>query len=218
MSITRFIDHSHPIEHGMITYQGLPGPKISEFLTRAASKEHYSGDTTFSIGSIDMVANTGTYIDAPFHRYSEGGDLAKFSLDILADVPGILIRGEGTAIDAASFKGYDCRKRAVLIRSDWSRHWGTEQYFNGHPFLTRDAAEYLVRAGAVLVGIDSYNIDDTADGTRPAHSLLLQAEIPIVEHLCHLDLLPDSEFRFFAVPPPIRGLGSFPVRAFSIVR
>jgi kynurenine formamidase len=217
MGQSKSIDLSHLIEQDMITYQGLPGPRISDYLTREASQAHYSGGTTFAIGRIDMVANTGTYIDAPFHRYAAGKDLSGFSLDRVADLPGFVIRTDQRPIDVSVFQGYECSRRAVLIQTGWSKHWGSENYFQGHPFLTRDAAQYLVRVKAMLVGIDSYNIDDTADGTRPAHSLLLQAEIPIVEHLCNLQALPDTGFRLFAVPPRIKGLGSFPVRVFALL-
>ncbi len=216
----RFIELSHEIEHGMVTYPGIPGPTISDWLSRAASRTRYAPGTEFHMGRIDMVANTGTYLDAPSHRFADGHDIAGLPLDAVADLQGVVVRtpeGRGRAIDAPVFAGREVRGRAVLIHTGWDAHWRTPAYGEGHPFLTREGARSLVEAGAALVGIDSLNIDDAADGVRPAHTTLLAANIPIVEHLCGLAGLPDAEFRFFAVPVRVRGLGSFPVRAFAIV-
>ena len=215
----RLVDISHPIEGGMVTYEGLPAPVVTEFLSREASRGKYAEGTTFSISRVEMVANTGTYVDAPFHRFEGGPDVAGLPLERLADLDGILVEATdvGRAVGPERFEGLDLTGRAVLVRTGWSRHFRTPQYFRGHPYLTRGAAELLVGAGAALVGVDTLNIDDTADGTRPAHTLLLEAGIPIVEHLTNLDLLPRSGFRFHAVPAPFRGLGSFPVRAYAIV-
>ncbi len=214
------IDVSHTIRHGMITYPGLPGPSIGDFLTREASRASYAPGTEFQIGRMELVANTGTYVDAPFHRFPRGKDLADLPLASLANLPGIVIRtlNRGSrAIDRSWFADHPVAGRAVLVHTGWSQHWGTEAYLQGHPFLTEDAVQFLVGAGAALVGIDSLNIDDTADGRRPAHTLLLQNEIPVVEHLTRLAALPDEGFRFFAVPVKVRGMGSFPVRAFGLV-
>ena len=215
----KFIELSHVIEDGMVTYTGLPGPVISDHMSREDSASHYTEGTTFQIGKIEMVANTGTYIDAPFHRYAEGTDLSGLEMASIADLDGVVFRtarGEHS-IDRDVFENRNFAGRAVLIHTGWDRHWRTDAYFENHPFLTRDAAEYLEASGAALVGIDSLNIDDTADGTRPAHSILLKADIPIVEHMCRLEELPDQGFRFFAVPAPVKGMGSFPVRAFAFV-
>ena len=203
----------------MVTYTGLPGPKISDHMGREESTTHYAAGTSFQIGKIEMVANTGTYIDAAFHRYAEGMDLAGLKLTSIANLDGIVIRTDPgqRSIDRHAFANDDIKGKAVLTHTGWDRHWRTDAYFENHPFLTRNAAEYLKAAGAALVGIDSLNIDDTGDGSRPAHTILLQAGIPIVEHLCHLDALPESGFKFFAVPAPVKGMGSFPVRAFAIV-
>jgi kynurenine formamidase len=213
------IDVSHTIESGMITYRGLPAPLICDFLSREQSRSHYAPGTEFQIGRIQMVANTGTYLDAPFHRYAHGIDVSELPLEKLADLDAIVIdAGTGRAIGSEAFAGRNLRGRAVLVRTGWDSHWRTDQYFEGHPHLTRDAAELLVRSGATLVGIDSYNIDDTADLTRPAHSLLLAAGIPIVEHLTGLSKLPVADFQFCAVPVKVKGLGTFPVRAFARVK
>lgn len=215
-----FIDLSHVVSDGMITYPGLPAPVIRDHMSREASVGRYAPGTEFQIGRIEMVANTGTYVDAPFHRYAGGADLAGLDLAVLADLPGLVVRAKqrGPAIDREAFAAVDPRGRAVLVHTGWDRHFGTPAYgAGGHPFLTRAATEYLVGAGARLVGIDSLNIDDAADGTRPAHTLLLGAGIPVVEHLTGLERLPDEGFRFFAVPPRVRGMGSFPVRAFALV-
>jgi arylformamidase len=214
------VDVSHVIEHGMITYRGLPAPLVCDFLSRVQSRSHYAAGTEFQIGKIEMVANTGTYLDSPFHRYAAGKDLSELPLERLANLDAMVIRVEpaqGRAIDRSVFAGHDLRGKAVLVRTGWDEHWRTDRYFEGHPFLTRDAAEHLLSAGAALVGIDSLNIDDTSDLSRPVHSLLLGAEIPIVEHLCGLHHLPDAGFRFFAVPVKVKGMGTFPVRAFGLV-
>jgi kynurenine formamidase len=211
-------DLSHTIEGGMITYKGLPAPIICDYLSRERSRSIYAEGTEFQIGKIEMVANTGTYLDSPFHRYADGKDLAELDLTRLADLEGIVVRAAGRTISRAAFGDMEVRGKAVLVHTGWSAHWRTDQYFEGHPFLTEDAAVYLAESDAVLVGIDSFNIDDTAGGHRPVHSTLLGAEIPIVEHLCGLEQLPDAGFRFFAVPPKVKGFGTFPVRAFAIVR
>jgi arylformamidase len=219
VSSSRFVEISHPIDAGMVTYPGLPGPVVSEFLSREASRGKYAEGTTFSIGRVDMVANTGTYVDAPFHRFAEGGDVADLPLEKLADLEAVVIdaTNAGCAVDAGLFGRGDLRGKAVLVRTGWSRHWRTDAYFQNHPYLTRAAAEGLVEAGAALVGIDSLNIDSTADGARPAHTVLLQAGIPIAEHLTNLESLPASGFRIHCVPAPFHGMGSFPVRAYAIL-
>ncbi len=216
----RLVDVSHEVEHGMVTYPGLPTPVIGDWLSREASKTRYGPGTTFQMGRIEMLANTGTYIDAPFHRYADGVDLAGFPLSAVADLEGVVIRvttRQDRSLDAPLFSRREVRGRAVLVHTGWDAHWRTDRYAQGHPFLTRGAAQHLVTAGAVLVGIDSLNIDDDTDPSRPAHTILLGAGIPIVEHLCSLGDLPDEGFRFFAVPVKVRGMGSFPVRAFGMV-
>ena len=217
---TKFIDLSHTVEHGMITYEGLPGPVISDHLSREASRQHYAPGTEFYIGKIEMVANTGTYIDAPFHRHADGKDLSELPLTSLANLDGIVIRvaaDSSRAIDASHFAGKDLYGKTVLVQTGWSQHWRTDQYFEGHPFLTPDAVQFLIDAKAALVGIDSLNIDSTDDATRPAHTFLLQNDIPVVEHLTGLDQLPDQGFKFFAVPVKIKNFGSFPIRAFAFI-
>ena len=220
-SMTEMIDLSHRIEHGMVTLKGFPAPLICDYLSREQSRQHYAAGTEFNIGRIDMIANTGTYLDTPFHRYADGDDLAALRLEQVCDLAGVVVRvtGAGTrAIDWTVFAPVDVRGRAVLVHTGWDAHWGTEQYFDGHPFLTRKAAEHLRDEGALLVGIDSLNIDDTNDGTRPVHTLLLGAGIPIVEHMTGLAALPIEGFRFSAVPPKVVGMGTFPVRAHAMVR
>jgi arylformamidase len=216
----RLVDVSHEIEDGMITYRGLPAPVVRDHWTREESRRHFAPGTEFHIGRIDMVANTGTYVDSPFHRYADGQDLAALPLESLADLPGVVVRAAGQVergIDAPALAELDVRGKAVLLHTGWDRHWRTDRYFEGHPFLTAAGAEWLAGQGAALVGIDSLNIDDTADARRPAHSILLRANIPIAEHLCGLDRLPDAGFRFFAVPVKVRAFGTFPVRAFAAV-
>jgi kynurenine formamidase len=216
----KLIDVSHDVEAGMITYPGLPAPVVSDYLSREASRGKYAEGTTFQIGRVEMIANTGTYIDAPFHRFDGGIDLSGLPLERLADVEGLVIdatRREGAAINEGYFQGLDMRGRAVLIRAGWDANWRTLQYGEGAPFVTRGAAELLVEAAPALVGIDSVNIDDVGDGSRPAHTLLLGAGIPIVEHLCNLNELPARGFRFHCVPVKFRGVGTFPVRAYAVI-
>ena len=216
----RLVDVSHEIEHGMLTYKGLPAPIICDYLSREASRARYSAGTEFHIGKIEMVANTGTYVDSPFHRYAHGKDLALLPLSSLANLECLVVRiprSAERAIARLALHADDVRGRAVLVQTGWDRHWRTDQYFEGHPYLTGELADWLVAAGAVLVGIDSYNIDDVDGGERPVHSILLGNDIPIVEHLCGLDALPLRGSRFFAVPPKVVAFGTFPVRAFAVV-
>ena len=214
------VDLSHVIEHGMTTYKGLPGPHICDFWTREGSAANYDDGSSFQIGRIDMVANTGTYVDSPFHRYAEGIDLAELPLTSLADLPAIVIRrpwDKELTTDAADLEGADVAGKAVLVHTGWDRNWRTERYSDGHPFVTGAAADWLIANGAVLVGIDSNNIDDTRVRARPVHTKLLLANIPICEHMTGLGSLPDEGFRFSAVPPKVRGMGSFPVRAYAVL-
>jgi len=215
MEEKRLVDLSHLIEHGMVTYQGLPGPHICDFWEREASAANYDDGSSFQIGRIDMVANTGTYLDAPFHRYADGADIAGLALGQLASLPGLIVRADAQAIDAAAFEGLDVAGKAVLVMTGWDRHWRTDAYSEGHPFLTEAAARLLVARKARLVGIDSYNIDDTRGRSRPVHTVLLGACILICEHMTNLGALPESGFSFTAVPPKIAGMGTFPVRAFA---
>jgi arylformamidase len=201
----------------MVTYPGLPGPLICDYLSREASRGRYGAGVEFQIGKIEMVANTGTYVDAPFHRYADGKDLSQVPLDSLANLETVVIRGRGKReVGRPAFEGSALQGKAVLVETGWDAHWGTERYLSGSPFLTADAAAFLVEQGVTLVGIDSLNIDDTGDPGRPVHSTLLGAEIPIVEHLCNLAALPDRGGRFFAVPAKVAAFGSWPVRAFTL--
>jgi kynurenine formamidase len=213
-----FIDLSHVIESGMITYKGLPAPLICDYLSRERSRELYEPGTEFQIGKIEMVANTGTYLDCPFHRYADGDDLSALRLDRCADLEGVLVEADHRKVKAIGpemFANKDVKGKAVLVHTGWSTHWRTDSYFENHPFLTADAATYLRDNDVVLVGIDSHNIDNTAGRSRPVHSILLKAGILIVEHLCNLHELPEKNFRFSAVPPKFKGIGTFPVRAFA---
>jgi kynurenine formamidase len=212
------IDLSHTVYSGLVTYKGLPAPLICDFLSREASRANYEGGAEFQIGKIEMVTNTGTYIDCPFHRYADGKDLSQMAIECFVDLPATAVRIDPNqlAITARDFERVDVRGKAVLVHTQWSRHWDTSAYFEHHPFLTAEAAAYLRDAQALLVGIDSHNIDDTrARNSRPVHSTLLRAEIPIVEHLCNLESVPDSGFTFSAVPPKFKGAGTFPVRAYA---
>ena len=214
----QYIDLSHTVFDGLITYKGLPAPVICDYLSRENSKAFYAEGISFQIGRIDMVSNTGTYIDCPFHRYEDGRDLSEIHLYEVANLPAIRIDASTMEIDDKLFQKIDVKGKAILIHTGWSRHWNTPQYFEGHPFLTESAAIYLRDNGAILVGIDSHNIDDTRGNTRPVHSTLLKAEIFIVEHLTNLAALPVDGFLFSAVPPKVKGMGTFPVRAYASVK
>lgn len=214
------IDLSHEIFDGLVTYKGLPAPIICDFWSRETSAAFYENGDSFQIGKIEMVSNTGTYLDCPFHRYADGHDLAGLPLENCSDLTAIRINVPyekvGAAIDASFFEGYDLKNKAVLVATGWSKHWNTEGYFEaGHPFLTPSAAEFLKQSGVKLVGIDSHNIDDTRQKSRPVHTILLRENILIVEHLTNLETLPDEGFLFSAVPPKFRGVGTFPVRAMA---
>ncbi len=215
----RLVELSHDIRHGMVTYPGLPGPEVTDFLTREASRASYAPGTEFGITRISMVANTGTYLDAPFHRFADGADLAAVPLGSICDLDGVVVRarGPGRAVGRSALLPLEVRGRAVLVNTGWDRHWGTGRYGVDAPFLARDAAAWLAEEGAALVGIDSVNVDDIGDGTRPAHTILLGAGIPVVEHLRGLDQLPARGFRFHAAPPLVHGMGTFPVRAYAVV-
>ena len=216
----RLVELSHVIHEGMVTYPGLPGPQFSPHLTREASRAVYAAGTEFSIDRISMVGNTGTYLDSPFHRYSDGADLAGLPLGRLADLSTVVGRfvGGPRGIDASALAGLDVAGKAVLLHTGWDRHFGAPEYAGPAPFLTRDGAKYLVEQQVLLVGIDSVNIDDTASaGERPAHSLLLAAGIPVLEHLTALGDLPDEGARLHAAPPMVAKFGTFPVRAYAVV-
>jgi arylformamidase len=219
--MTQLIDLSHTVEDGLITYKGLPAPIICDYLSREASKALYAEGTEFQIGKIEMVANTGTYLDSPSHRFADGDDLAALKLENLAGLQGVIVRipeGYGRAVDVSCFAGLDVRGKAVLVHTGWAQHWKTDQYFENHIYLTEDAANVLKEGGAKLVGIDSYNIDSTDDKRRPVHTILLGANILIVEHMCNLDHIPDDKaFKFYSVPVKVKGFGTFPVRAFAAV-
>lgn len=219
--LSRFVDLSHTIEHGLVTYKGLPAPVVCDYLSREASRAIYAPGTEFQIGKIEMVTNTGTYLDCPFHRYADGKDLAEIAIAAMTDLDAIVVRAPRTpaqAIDADAFREREIRGRAVLVHTGWDAHWNTPRYYEGGPFLTTAAARYLRDCGVRLVGIDAHNIDDTRGGERPVHSTLLGAGILIVEHLCNLGALPDEGFAFSATPPKFRGVGTFPVRAMAKLR
>jgi arylformamidase len=219
--MSKLLDLSHTIEDGMITYKGLPAPIICDYLSRERSRGLYAEGTEFQIGKIEMVANTGTYIDCPFHRYADGKDLSEVTLDKFVHLPAIVVRApfnHGIAVGKEHFENLELRGKAVLVHTNWSLHWRTDAYFVNHPFLTEDAAIFLRDRGVALIGIDSHNIDDTRTNSRPVHSTLLQAEILIVEHMTNLSSLPDDDFYFTAAPPKFKGVGTFPVRAFAEIK
>ena len=245
----RLIDLSHTIENGLVTYKGLPAPVICDYLSREDSRKFYAPGTEFQIGKIEMVANTGTYIDCPFHRYADGQDLSEVPPENFMELPGVVISvphtgtlavtadhlrgrksdgrpiqrgaagptGRGAAGSTGRGAGGSMRGHAVLIHTGWAAHWNTERYYENHPYLTEDAAQWLRDCGVKLVGIDSHNIDDTRGNSRPVHTTLLGAGILIVEHLCHLEDLPPDGFIFSAIPPKFKGVGTFPVRAMAKV-
>jgi arylformamidase len=212
------VDLSHTIEDGMVTYPGLPAPLICDFLSREKSREVYAPGYEFHIGTIELVGNTGTYLDTPFHRFADGEDLAAVDVSRMAELDGVVVNAKGaTAVGVDAVSGIDVRGRAVLVHTGWDVHWRTETYMKNNPYLTTELATHLAAEGAALVGIDSLNIDSTATGERPVHTILLGAGIPIVEHMTGLGQLPPDGFRFTAAPPRIVGLGTFPVRAYAVI-
>jgi kynurenine formamidase len=215
----RFVELSHQIVPGMKTYPGLPEPKVEVLLDYEASHERYQNQAEFYIASLHLCGNTGTYVDSPRHRYRGGIDLAGLSLERLANLPTLVIDATkaGRAIGGDAFRALDLTGRAILFRTDFSKHWGTPAYFADNPFLTADAAELLVSKQPAFVGIDSLNIDDTGDPSRPAHTRLLGAGIPICEHMTNLEALPTSDARLHAVPIAWVGGATFPVRAYAVV-
>ncbi len=216
----RLVDLTHPVEDGMTTYPGLPGPQFGVHLSREDSRARYAPGTEFEIGRISMVTNTGTYLDAPWHRFAAGSDLAGLPLEHTAAVDAVVVDLRGSSrrgIDPPALAAVEVRGRAVLLHTGWDRFWRTDHYAQGAPFLGAAAARDLVARGATLVGIDAVNIDDIGDGQRPAHTALLAAGIPVLEHLTGLDLLPAEGFTLHAAPVPVRGLGTFPVRAYAVL-
>ncbi|CAA9487946.1 MAG: Kynurenine formamidase, bacterial [uncultured Sphingomonadaceae bacterium] len=214
----RFVDLSHVIEAGMTTFKGLPGPQICDYWTREALAAGYDDGSSFQIGRIDMVANTSTYVDAPFHRYADGKDLTGLDLASLASLDAVVVRRlfeDCLASDVADLEGLDVRGKAVLVHTGWDRYWGTDAYFADHPYLTGSAARRLVEAGAAFIGINSRNIDDTRTRARPVHTILLGADVPVGKHLTNPRALPDRNFRFSAILPKVAGIGTFPVRAYA---
>ena len=216
--MTRLIDVSHTVEHGMVTYKGFPAPLICDWMSREASRQKYAHGTEFQIGKIEMIANTGTYVDSPFHRYENGKDLSELPLESVAELRCLVVRVPSgmTSIDDVPLDASKVKGHAVLFHTGWDRHFRTDAYFEGHPHLTARVAEWLVKAGAALVGIDSLNIDSTSTGERPVHTILLGSEIPICEHMRGLAAVPDTGGRFSAVPVKVKGMGTFPVRAYVV--
>lgn len=213
--MSRFVDLSHVVEHGMVTYPGLPAPVVRTHRERT----EIAPGVSFHIGQIELVANTGTYVDAPFHYHADGPDVAALPLERLVDVPAVRVPAYGVPAIGPDVLGEPDRLwgKAVLVHTGWSRHWGAERYWTGGPYLTADAARLLVEANVALLGVDALNVDDVDDLTRPVHNSLLRNGIPILEHLTNLSALPDDGFRLTALPAPIRGLGSFPVRAVAVL-
>jgi arylformamidase len=216
--MSRFVDLSHPIVAGMTTYPGIPGPALRTFVSREDSARRLAAGVSFDIQRLDMVANTGTYLDAPFHFHREGADVAELPLERIVDVPIVVVRAQGRTRIEASLLGDPglLWGSAVLVHTGWSRRWGTDGYVTGSPYLTAGTARALVEANVALVGIDALSVDDVADLGRPAHHSLLGAGIPLLEHLTNLDALPDTGARLTALPAPVRGMGSFPVRAVAV--
>ena len=204
----------------MVTYKNFPAPIVCDWLSRVDSRSRYESGTEFQIGKIEMVANTGTYIDSPFHRYADGIDISELALENLAAVECVVIRidDDVTSIGPDCFNELDFRGKAVLVNTRWDRHWRTDPYFENHPHLVEASARRLIEGGAILVGIDSYNMDSVANPSRPVHTLLLGSGVPIIEHMCNLDQVPDTGALLTAAPVAVRGMGSFPVRAFATIR
>ena len=217
MDMKKLIEMNHVLEDGMMAYPGLPRPKIGAFLDHQASRSRYHDQAEFYLGKVEMVCNLGTYLDSPFHRYRGGADLSQVPLEKVAGIPGIVFDGPVSSDRSIiiNAKDSELQGRAVLIRTGWDKRWGTESYWEPGPYLSEKSIDLLIRSKAILVGVDFWNVDNTADFVRPAHTRLLASDILIVEHLCNLSALPQTGFRFYAVPLRIIQGASFPVRAFA---
>lgn len=207
----------------MVTDPRLPAPMVRDIWTRASSASSYAEGVSFQIAAVDLPQNTGTYVDCPFHRHADGRGTWDFPLQRLADLPGVLVDARAAAARSRAlgpgvFGDLDLAGRAVLVRTGWDARWGTHAYASGeHPFLTAEAAQHLVDRGAALYGVDALNADAMTDPARPAHTILLGADVPIVENLTGLAALEGAAFRFHAAPVRVEGLGSFPVRAYAVI-
>lgn len=214
------IDLGHRIYDGMEAYPGLPPARVSSLLTHEASREHYDHRAEFALTRVDIAGNTGTYLDSPWHRHQGGFDIAEIPLDRVADLPGVVVdavpRKSGMAVDV-DIETAGARRAALLIRTGWSRRWGSDEYWSEGPYLSNDAVDRIVEAQPSVVGVDFSNVDDTADPGRPAHTRLLDAEILIVEHLCNLDRVPENGFRFHCAPLLVEGAASIPVRPYALI-
>jgi kynurenine formamidase len=165
---------------------------------------------------VDVRGRVATCLHAPFHRFEHGDDLSRIPLAAVAGIPGIVV--DASAQPGALTLELDeetVRDRAVLIRTGWDERWGTARYWQPGPYLAVETLDLLLSGGSALVGVDFWNVDDTADLASQARTRLLRAGVLVVEHLCNLRGLPGEGFRFFAVPLRIAGGASFPVRAFA---
>jgi kynurenine formamidase len=213
------VDLSHVVRADMTTYPGLPGPVIEDHMSRVDSRPRYAPGTEFQIGRITLVANTGTYVDVPFHRFEGGADLSEVPLSRFVDLEGVAVPARDRAIGPDVLEGHDVTDRAVLVHTGWDRHWATPGYgADYHPFLNAAAVNWLVAQRPAIVGIDSVNIDDMSDLSRPAHTGLLRAGIPVIEHMTGLEQVVDTVFRFHAAPIAVAGMGTFTVRAYALVQ
>ena len=213
------VDLSHPIRPDMQTYPGLDPPQLRTVISRSVSARRLDGGVAFEIEALTLVGNTGTYLDAPFHYHADRADIAELPLQRLVNVPIVMIRAVGLIAVHAELFGDPSRLwgAAVLVHTGWSRHWGTPRYLEfDNPYITADAVDQLIAANPAVVGIDSLNIDNPNDPRRPAHTGLLAADIPIIEHLTNLNAVPDQNARLIALPAPIKGMASFPVRAVAV--
>jgi len=213
----KYVELNHVLEDQMRAYPGFPPPVIRALMDHEESRPYYDDKAEFFIGRVDMVCNIGTYLDSPFHRYPDGADLSQIPLEMVAGVSGIVLdavmsSSRSIMIDCSDLK---LRERAVLVRTGWDKRWGTEDYWEPGPYLADDFIDLLIRAKPKLLGVDFWNVDNTMDPARPAHTRLLAANVLLVEHLCNLSVLPRTGFRFFAVPLRIVRGASFPVRAFA---
>ena len=213
----KLVELNHILEDGMMAYPGLPRPKIGAFLDHKESRSRYNDQAEFYLGKVDMVCNLGTYVDSPFHRYPGGADLSQIPLERVSGIPGIVLDAVVSSNRSITLDVIDSelRGKAVLIRTGWDKRWGTESYWEPGPYLSGESTDLMIRCKVFLVGVDFWNVDDTTDPSRPAHTRLLASEILIVEHLCNLSVLPRTGFKFYAVPLRIVGGASFPVRAFA---
>lgn len=218
-----YIDLSHSIENGTVTYPGDPPALIELTLDRKLTSKLNGGGTTsgVEINTIKMVSTSGTYIDAPYHVFEDGKKIKDYPIEKLVNLPSIVVKipENRNYFDVQDISGINVKGKAVLFFSGHDKFFMTPEYGKNAPYLTIELANILVEKGAIFVGIDSPLIDNMEKQSElgiPVHYKLLGADIPICEDLANLELLPTDGFTITALPAKV-ALESFPARVFATV-